>query len=140
MSTHADLGLDPQKLYERVRALTDENHRLAERNARLEQTLEDLRREVRRLNSEPYREIGPKTEMGAIALQDVSRTGGNVWDPVYWESRGFKRNFGDAAVMSPYFEVLKRPETPHQDGQFVILCPTFLRRPVTISTEGWAGY
>lgn len=40
---HADGELDAQALYERVRVLTEENHRLAMRNATLERRITELR-------------------------------------------------------------------------------------------------
>lgn len=63
-------------------------------------------------------------------------------DPDHLENNcGYKRNWGDAAVMSPYFEVLRKES---DDGaSFRIICPTFLRRPVEIYTEdpdAWGGY
>ena len=63
------------------------------------------------------------------------------WLPEYWEKRGFVRNWGDAAAMSPHFEVLRKQESGRVE--FVILCPTFLRRPLIISTQdesAWGSY
>jgi len=69
------------------------------------------------------------------------------WDPGVWEDRGFERRFGDAAVLSPYFEVLRRASTAENraaehETSFVVLCPTFLRRPLTFDFRGsgWASY
>lgn len=139
--------LDPSALYERVRALTEENHRLSMRNATLEERIVEQRKLTHKAYTEhpPAVAVGPDVALGDIAEQDALTHDGNPWDPVTWEAEGFVRNFGDAAVMSPYFEILKRESAQRSprgrpETQFVILCPTFLRRPVTISSDGWAGY
>ena len=54
----------------------------------------------------------------------------------HWQNRGYQKNFGDAAVMSPYFEVLRK--TTRNGAAFVILCPTFLRRPLHLELDAHA--
>lgn len=88
--------------------------------------------------------LGPDVPLGAIAEQDRYHVNGrNPFDPEAWEAIGFTRNWGDAAVMSPYFEVLRR-EVPGGNGagtEFVVLCPTFLRRPLRFYFGGaWGSY
>jgi hypothetical protein len=77
--------------------------------------------------------LGDEVELNWIAEQDSDALGFNCWDPKGWERGGFERKWGDAAVADEYFEVLRKV-----DGDrliFVILCPTFLRRPLKITTR-----
>lgn len=62
----------------------------------------------------------------------------NEWDPGVWEQRGYERRFGDAWVGSPYFEVLRKEREGPQgyETSFVVLCPTFLRRPLSFYLWG----
>lgn len=72
------------------------------------------------------------------------------WRPEFWESRGYLRNWGDAAVMNwPHMEILRSEERSDDGTQvsFVILAPYAMRRPVVIraSTPGsnlhaWGSY
>lgn len=67
------------------------------------------------------------------------------FQPSYWEGRGYKRNWGDAAVMMwPRMEILRGTfEEPWGLGgtlekitRFVILAPLIgMRRPVVIETK-----
>jgi hypothetical protein len=79
--------------------------------------------------------LGPGAELNWIAEQDAAGLGFNPWDPVEWERRGWRRGWGDAAVMSPYFEMLTRGERDSGWIEYLILCPTFLRRPLRIRVE-----
>ena len=70
------------------------------------------------------------------------------WKPEHWEKEGFKRNFGDAAVMNwPFFEMMTRETTGKTE--YLILAPKAgLRRPVLINCSdngpqghrSWAVY
>lgn len=57
--------------------------------------------------------------------------------PAYWETRGYQREFGDAAVLDPHFEVLRKITTT--GASFVVLCPTFLRRPLILELDAHAS-
>jgi hypothetical protein len=76
--------------------------------------------------------LGPNAELNWISEQDSHGLGFNCWDAAEWAVRGWHRNWGDAAVVSPFFEMLRKEE---DDGtwSFMILCPTFLRRPLEIT-------
>lgn len=87
-------------------------------------------------------ELGPDAPLNWISEQDSRALGFNCWDPIEYEKRGWKRNWGDAAVMEPWFEVLRR-EVPNtsQTVEFMVLCPTFLRRPLKFMFSGaWGSY
>lgn len=66
--------------------------------------------------------------------------------PEYWEEKGFKRGWGDAAVMNwPYLEILRREG--EGSVEYVVLSPLFTRRPVTIyahaakeGIDSWGSY
>jgi hypothetical protein len=66
------------------------------------------------------------------------------FQPEYWESKGFKRNWGDAAVMNwPSLEILRKETAT--EWIYIILSPFSSRRPVMIysSKDGkssWGGY
>ena len=69
------------------------------------------------------------------------------WRPSYWESKGFERNWGDAAVGNwPILEILRRAGAGRREGQrteFVILAPMFLRRPLIMYSSdpsAWGSY
>ena len=75
------------------------------------------------------------------------------FQPSYWEGRGYKRNWGDAAVMMwPRLEILRgtfeepwgRGGTLEKITRFVILAPlTGMRRPVVIETKderAWGSF
>ena len=54
------------------------------------------------------------------------------WRPEYWEAKGFRRNWGDAAIEQKEFEVLRKEEDLGGGKKkviYVVLCPMFLRRP-----------
>jgi hypothetical protein len=62
--------------------------------------------------------------------------------PEYWAERGYKRHWGDAAVMNwPHLEILRR-ETDDGGTEFVILAPHASRRPVILYGFGhaWGAY
>lgn len=88
-----------------------------------------------------YDEVRPLERVGEVE-EDSRFARSEDWDPEYLESEeGYNRNWGDAAVMSPYFEILRK-ETDN-GCSFKIICPSFLRRPVEIYTEdsdAWGGY
>jgi hypothetical protein len=95
-----------------------------------------------------YVKLGPGVELNFISEQDSNaltrklKRPVNCWDPLIWEEQDYKRNWGDAAVMSPYFEVLRKPTSEYsQSAEYVILCPTFLRRPLRIyQGQSWGSY
>ena len=59
--------------------------------------------------------------------------------PEYWESQGYKRNWGDAAVMMyPDLEILLKLDE-HGQAAYVILAPACgIRRPVMLK-DNWGG-
>jgi len=77
--------------------------------------------------------LGKDVELNWIAEQDSAVLGFNCWDPTGWERRGFERKWGDAAVANEYSEVLRNVD--RYGIIYLILCPTFLRRPLQIRTE-----
>jgi hypothetical protein len=57
------------------------------------------------------------------------------WMPEYWESKGYVRNWGDAAVMNwPHLEVLRRETRSAEmaEVEFLVLAPFALRRPLKL--------
>jgi hypothetical protein len=64
------------------------------------------------------------------------------WRPEFWEAKGYKRDWGEGAVMNwPKFEMLRR----ESEGKitYVILAPTTLSQPLLIKTndpQSWASY
>ncbi len=72
------------------------------------------------------------------------------WQPEHWESRGYQRDWGDAAVMNwPQMEILRKEEVTDQEMKvsFVILAPYAMRRPVIIYAKApdnriwaWGSY
>lgn len=69
------------------------------------------------------------------------------WTSEYWEAQGFKRNWGDAAIMEPGFEALRRERKVGIETvvEYIVLCPIFLRRPVMYFASGeninsWGSY
>lgn len=87
--------------------------------------------------------LGPDAPDTWISEQDRrGHRGKSVWDPQTWVDEGYERNWGDAAVMDPCFEVLRRA-APNGNGsvEFVVLCPTFLRRPLRFNVgAAWGSY
>jgi hypothetical protein len=76
-------------------------------------------------------------------MPDSFYTNGEAWKPEYWVAKGYQRNWGDAAVMSPFFEVLRKQDEETGYASFIILCPSFLRRPLSISAKdlrAWGSY
>ena len=63
--------------------------------------------------------------------------------PEWWKAQGWKRNWGDAAVMGwPLLEILRKADMEKGYCEFLILCPQ-LRRPITIRCKdpyAWGGY
>ena len=58
--------------------------------------------------------------------------------PEYWQTKGFDRGWGDAAVMNwPHLEILVRRDLGDSDegARFIILAPYSARRPVEIYTS-----
>lgn len=58
--------------------------------------------------------------------------------PEYWQSKGFDREWGDAAVMNwPQLEILVRRDIGDSDegARFIILAPYSARRPIEIYTS-----
>lgn len=84
--------------------------------------------------------LGKDAPLDAIAEHDSEALGFNCWDPTEYAKRGWVRAWGDAAMMSEYFEVLRKEEKGRV--HFLVLCPTFLRRPLkfTYSMRGEASY
>lgn len=109
--------------------------------------LEDKMREQK---EDALVKLGPDVPLNFISAQDATGYGHNPFDPIAWAAKGWQRNWGDAAVSSPYFEVLRLEE--EQSIRFLILCPSLLRRPLEIylSTlknregeillNGWGSY
>ena len=69
---------------------------------------------------------------------------GKEWNPEFWTAQGYVRNWA-AVSNNPYFEVLRKEDKDLKLTSFVILCPTFLRRPLTITANGdydlaWGSY
>jgi hypothetical protein len=57
------------------------------------------------------------------------------WRPEFWESHGFVRDWGDAAVMNwPQLEVLRKElrEQGRIEVTFIVLAPYVLRRPLKL--------
>lgn len=77
----------------------------------------------------------------------------NWTDPKYWEAQGWQRNWGDAAVMSPYMEVLRKeesrllldpdsPDDPYkqQAASFLVICPSFLGNGTLVLGPHWGAW
>lgn len=85
---------------------------------------------------------GPDTPDNWISAQDRrGHKDKSVWDPQTWVDEGFERNWGDAAVMDPCFEVLRRSVSEAGAAEYIVLCPTLLRRPLRFYFAGsWGSY
>lgn len=77
----------------------------------------------------------------ALAKHDTEKLCGH-WNPEFWVGdkywQGFERNWGDASVgyRSDFkFEVLKKVDKEHNKAEFLILCPTLLRRPLRLDSS-----
>lgn len=67
------------------------------------------------------------------------------WRPEFWEKKGFKRNWGDAAINNyPFMEVLRLEN--NETVSYVVLAPYFMRRPATyyvnkvVNVTSWGSY
>lgn len=88
----------------------------------------------------------------AVADDEMVRPGEfcKHWQPEYWETLGYQRSWGDAAVMNwPHMEILRREKATDEgvEVSFVILAPYAMRRPVVIKSlaprdwsRAWGSY
>lgn len=64
------------------------------------------------------------------------------FQPDYWEKKGYRRHWGDAAIGNwPYIEILRGEfdEQRRKVVKFVILMPFFTRRPIEIDAPVGTG-
>lgn len=90
----------------------------------------------------PRQMLGRVLDEEPIPLEPHKKYVCEHWRPEYWEARGYKRDWGDAAVMNwPFFEVLRKGPCEKDKGEsakYVILSVN-LRRPLRLDGD-WGSY
>jgi hypothetical protein len=79
------------------------------------------------------------TEERLLELEAIPEGGTcKHFDPKFWEEKGYKQNWGDAAVgNTPHLNILRR-ETENDVEYLILSCHT--RRPVEIYMNKKSGY